>query len=95
MGGDPAAPGAAAEVEVVEAAADRGSALLLATDGFTRAVRLKRFAGSWDGLLAACEAEGLSAVLAELRAAERDDPDFAAGEYKASDDAAALLVRVA
>jgi hypothetical protein len=75
--------------------APKGTTLLLCSDGFL-ALASDYNAYDADALIAAAQSKGLKALCDELRAIERDDPD---GEkfprFKTSDDATALLVRVA
>jgi hypothetical protein len=74
--------------------APRGSRLLLATDGFLALVTdYERYDA--QGLIAAVAAQGLGALMAELRAIEADDPDGVRyPRFKQSDDATALFVEV-
>lgn len=73
----------------------KGTVLLLCSDGFL-ALASDYNAYDADALVAAAQSKGLKALCEELRAIERDD---AGGEkfprFKTSDDATALLLRVA
>jgi serine/threonine protein phosphatase PrpC len=71
-----------------------GSDILLASDGFTALVT-DYGAYDLDGLMKAAVAEGLAALLEELRAIEGADPKgLRFPRFKTSDDATALLLRV-
>jgi hypothetical protein len=72
-----------------------GAVLLLASDGFL-ALASDFGAYSADSLMAAAESKGLAALGAELRAIEARDPGGDTfPRFKKSDDATALLLRVA
>ncbi len=77
-----------------EIQAPEGTIVLLASDGF---LALSSDYARYDpaGLLAAAQAAGLAALLDELRAIERGDPEGRLyPRYKTSDDASAVLLRV-
>ena len=86
---------AADQVQMKRVAAPSGSQVLLGSDGFLALVsEYGRY--DLDGLLAAAQAKGLAALGAELREIENADPDGTRfPRFKKSDDATALLLRVA
>lgn len=86
---------AADHVESKSVAAPAGTLLLLTTDGF---LALASDYGLYDaaGLIAAAQTKGLKAMGVELRALEAGDPDGAKfPRFKTSDDATAVLLRLA
>ena len=90
-------PDAAAADHVASSQIDApaGTIVLLTTDGF---LALASDYGRYDaeGLLAAARTKGLQSLGAELRAIEAGDPQGAAyPRFKTSDDATALLLRLA
>lgn len=72
-----------------------GDLVLIASDGFARAVELPEFHHSWGAVMKSVWSEGLASVLHRLRAHEQQTPSFGEGRYKTSDDASALLLQVA
>lgn len=72
-----------------------GDLVLIASDGFARAVALPRYGGSWSDLLADAAESGVASVLEHLREAERRELPSINGKLKTSDDATAVLLRVA
>jgi len=86
---------AADHVQMKRVAAPSGTQVLLASDGFMALVsEYERY--DLDGLLAAALSNGLAALGAELREIEDADPDGRRyPRFKKSDDATALLLRVA
>jgi hypothetical protein len=75
-------------------AAPAGSVVLLASDGFLAlGADYQRYDAT--GLVAAARERGLAALLEELRAIERDDPEGVLyPRFKTSDDATAVMLRV-
>ena len=69
-----------------------GSRVLVATDGYARALGSVADADTWAGLMAEADRRGLHALLADLRTAEAVAGGD--GKLKASDDAAAVLAAV-
>jgi hypothetical protein len=75
--------------------APKGTALLLCSDGFL-ALASDYNAYDADALVAAARSKGLKALCEELREIEREDPEGREfPRFKTSDDATALLLRVA
>lgn len=72
-----------------------GDLVLIASDGFARAVELPRYGGSWSDLLVDAAESGVASVLEHLREAERRELPSINGKLKTSDDATAVLLRVA
>ena len=72
-----------------------GDLVLIASDGFARAVELPRYGGSWRDLLFDAAQSGVASVLEHLREAERRELSSINGKLKTSDDATAVLLRVA
>ena len=74
--------------------APAGSVVLLASDGFLAlGTDYQRYDA--DALLAAAQGRGLAALLDELRAIEREDPEGVRyPRFKTSDDATAVMVEV-
>lgn len=72
-----------------------GDLVLIASDGFARAVELPRYGGSWGDLLVDAAESGVASVLERLREAERRELSSINGKLKTSDDATAVLLRVA
>lgn len=73
--------------------AEVGQELLLATDGFARAVTDYGLAGSWDALVGMIRSHGVQGVIDRIRRFEvgADRTHF----FKRSDDACAALIRCA
>ncbi len=85
---------AADHVTATHVTAPRGTAVLLASDGFL-ALASDYQCYDAQGLIAAAQSNGLAALGTELRAVEEGDPEgrrFA--RFKKSDDATALLLRL-
>jgi hypothetical protein len=88
-------PHAAEHVERAHIGALPGTLLLLCSDGFLALVSDYR-AYDAEGLIAACQKKGLATVVQELRAIEAKDADGVKfPRFKTSDDATALLLRLA
>jgi hypothetical protein len=88
-------PHAADHVETAQVAAPKGTILLLCSDGF---LALASDYGRYDAetLIGAARTKGLKTLCEELRAIERDDPEGRKfPRFKTSDDATAVLLRVA
>jgi len=86
---------AADHVSGMQIDAPKGTLILLCSDGFL-ALASDYNAYDADALMDAAQSKGLKALAEELRAIERDDPDGRKfPRFKTSDDATALLVRVA
>jgi len=86
---------AADHVAIKQIDAPAGTIVLLTTDGF---LALASDYGRYDaeGLIAAAQAKGLKALGEELRTVEAGDPEGVAyPRFKTSDDATALLLRLA
>jgi serine/threonine protein phosphatase PrpC len=88
-------PGFAARATHLRVPFEPGANLLLATDGFSALVELYR-AGDPAWLLDRARATGLAPLLDEIREIEAEDPDGRRfPRYKTSDDATAVLARLA
>lgn len=72
----------------------RGATVLVASDGFARAIEVPTYGQSWANILRVASDSGLTSVLRTLREWEDADPAFTASHYKESDDAAAALLRI-
>jgi Protein phosphatase 2C len=86
---------AADHVAIKPVGAPAGTLVLLSTDGF---LALASDYGRYDaeGLMAAAQTKGLKALGEEVRAVEAGDPEGVAyPRFKTSDDATALLLRLA
>jgi len=86
---------AADQVASKRIATPKGTVLLLCSDGFL-ALASDYNAYDADALVSAAQSKGLKALCEELRAIERDDAEGRKfPRFKTSDDATALLLRVA
>lgn len=86
---------AVAETTIIKSIQDPPESIaLIASDGFARALDIPEFGHSWERVLEVALGRGLTSILSAVREWERNSASFAASQYKASDDASALLLRV-
>jgi hypothetical protein len=74
----------------------KSAEVLVASDGFTRAVDIFRLHHGWSGLLSTVRDQAMTGTIAQLRSAERRDPQCRKfPRLSPADDATALYLRVA